>query len=137
MLIRCYDFETSGIPTEADKHAIVEIGVCDLDIFESGKTFVGSPEATFCNPGRPIDHEAMAVHHITDGMVEGATGDEDMVRWSSGLALLPRCPLFKHKGKKWEDVPTDYLNWIVNKPNDVDATVKANARRWLRQRGEP
>jgi len=57
-----------------------------------------------------------------------------MVRWSSGHPLLPRCPLFKHKGKKWEDVPTDYLDWIVNKPNDVDAGVKANARHHLKAR---
>jgi exodeoxyribonuclease X len=59
---------------------------------------------------------------------------EDMVRWSSGHPLLPRCPLFKHKGKKWEDVPTDYLDWIVNKPNDVDVGVKANAKHHLKAR---
>ncbi len=59
---------------------------------------------------------------------------DDMVRWSSGHALLPRCPLFKHKGKKWEDVPTDYLDWIVNKPNDCTAEVKANARMHLKAR---
>lgn len=57
-----------------------------------------------------------------------------MVRWSNGHALLPRCPLFKHKGKKWADVPTDYLDWIVNKPNDVGADVKANAKLWLGKR---
>ena len=59
---------------------------------------------------------------------------DDMVRWSSGHPLLPRCPLFKHKGKKWADVPADYLDWIVNKPNDVEAYVKANARLELKRR---
>lgn len=59
---------------------------------------------------------------------------ETMVRWSNGHALMPRCPLFKHKGKKWADVPTDYLDWIVNKPNDVAADVKANAKLELRKR---
>lgn len=59
---------------------------------------------------------------------------ETMVRWSSGHALFPRCPLFKHKGKKWEDVPADYLDWIVNKPNDVGADIKANARHEIKKR---
>lgn len=226
MIIRCIDFETTGIPSEDDPHAIVEIGICDLDIHDvTGETFVDAPKDTLCHPGRPIPHEAMAVHHITDAMVASATGTvafignadyfaahnadyedkffkvpgllictwkvalrlwpdapshslqflryhlalptkgifaepphragpdaylcalllerivkekrcglEDMARWSNGHALLPRCPLFKHKGKKWADVPTDYLDWIVNKPNDVGADVKANAKLHLKER---
>lgn len=59
---------------------------------------------------------------------------ETMIRWSSGHALLPTCPLFKHKGKKWADVPGDYLDWIVNKPNDISADVKANARLEINKR---
>lgn len=216
-LIRAVDFETTGIPTPDDPHAIVEIGWSDLPAVKY--------DAVLCNPGRPIPHEAMAIHHITDAMVADATGTLDvlgspdyfaahnadyerqfikteipfictykvalrvwpdmpshslqylryalalpvrseipmphragpdaylcglllerilvqpnapdiasMVRWSNGHALLPRCPLFKHKGKKWEDVPTDYLDWIVNKPNDVGADVKANAKLWLGKR---
>jgi exodeoxyribonuclease X len=220
MIIRCIDFETTGIPTPEDKHAIVEIGWCDLT-----NEAVSLPQSVLCDPGRPIPHEAMAVHHITDAEVKGAAGStdvlgkpeyfaahnadyerqffstdvpfictykvalriwpdapqhnlqflryhlglaapahvampphraapdaylcavlmqaiinedrcslDDMVRWSSGHALLPRCPLFKHKGKKWADVPFEYLDWIVNKPNDVPADVKANARLELKVR---
>lgn len=65
MIIRAIDFETTGIPNEADNHAIVEIGWCDGTI----------PRSVLCNPGRPIPAEAMAVHHITDAMVADATGD--------------------------------------------------------------
>jgi exodeoxyribonuclease X len=64
----------------------------------------------------------------------GAPDIDTMIRWSDGHALLPRCPLFKHKGKKWADVPGDYLDWIANKPNDVSADVKANARLELKRR---
>ena len=217
-IIRAIDFETTGIPTPEDKHAIVEIGWCDI----------GAPNyrARMFNPGREIPFEAMAVHHITDQMVAncpsfssehidgadvyvahnadferqfyendklwictwkvalrvwpdlpqhslqylryalalpveseldmphragpdaylcsllferiqsepGAPDIETMARWSSGHALYPRCPLFKHKGKKWEDVPFEYLDWIANKPNDVAADVKANARLELKKR---
>jgi exodeoxyribonuclease X len=222
MIIRCIDFETTGIPTETDKHAIVEIGWCDLEGEE-----VGQPEAVFCNPGRPIPHEAMAVHHITDDLVADAKGSlavlgeptyfaahnadyerqffetqipvictykvalrlwpdasshslqflryhlglpvrrdlaalphraapdayvcahlmkrilsdgrasiDDMVRWSGGPGLLPRCPIGKHYGKKWEEVPTDYLEWIVFKTTDMDPTIKANAKHHLKKRME-
>jgi exodeoxyribonuclease X len=226
MIIRCIDFETTGIPTETDRHAIVEIGWCDLDIDDdNGGAFVSGFEAVLCNPERPIPHEAMAIHHITDQMVSGASGSledlgssdyfaahnadyersffptetpfictykvalrvwpdvtshglqflryhlglptreelamphragpdaylcalllqkiiqtepslsfEQMVRWSNGPALLPRCPLTKHKGQKWEDVPTDYLEFIVYKAKDISRDVLANAKLHLKQR---
>jgi exodeoxyribonuclease X len=229
VIIRCIDFETTGIPTEADKHAIVEVGICDLEIHDgTAETFVDAPRDMLCNPGRPIPHEAMAVHHITDAMVADASGDaasfigsadyfaahnadyenqffkvpgplictwkvalrlwsdapshslqflryhlglsthelfampphragpdayvcallmerivqekratlDDMVRWSNGPGLLPRCPIGKHYGKKWEEVPTDYLEWIVFKAADMDPTVKANAKHHLLKRGQ-
>lgn len=216
--IRCIDFETTGIPTEDDPQAIVEIGWCDIGAADY--------RYSLFNPGRTIPFEAMAVHHITDKMVancpplsteridgadiyvahnadferqfyntdkpwictwkvalrvwpelqqhslqylryaldlpvgvaldmphragpdaylcsvlferiqreRSAPDIETMVRWSNGHALYPHCPLFKHKGKKWEDVPFEYLDWIANKPNDVGADVKANARLELKRR---
>lgn len=219
MKIRCIDFETTGIPTETDKHAIVEIGWCDLV-----DGVLSLPNAVLCDPGRPIPHEAMAVHHITDADVAGQTGSlevlgkpdyfaahnadyerqffdasapiictykvalrlwpdasshglqflryhlgltapahvampphragpdaylcavmmqtilsdgsaslDEMVRWSSGPALLPRVNFGKHRGSKWEDVPTDYLEWLAFK-SDMDRDVKANAKHHLRKR---
>lgn len=233
MIIRCFDFETTGIPSADDAHAVVEVGICNLhvdDADESHVVTIEAPRSALCNPGRPIPHEAMAVHHITDAMVADATGNaqffafagevdyfaahnadyeaqfypvhgplictwkvalrvwpdepahnlqflryrlglpvedgfadpphragpdaylcalllarileekrctlDDMVRWSSGRALLPRCPLTKHKGKKWEDVPWDYLNWIVNKAEEMDPNVRANAKLEMRKREE-
>lgn len=221
MMIRCIDFETTGIPTETDPHAVVEIGWCDMT---DRPLFVDWPQAVLCNPGRPIPHEAMAIHHITDADVADATGSldglgvpdyfaahnadyerqflktevpfictykvalrlwpdaaahslqflryhlalpanpvaamhphragpdaylcalllekimqqenapdfETMVRWSNGPALLPRINFGKHKGKKWEEAPVDYLEWIVNK-SDLDRDIKANAKLHLRK----
>lgn len=217
MIIRCIDFETTGIPTEADKHAIVEIGWCDLG--------TSAPRNLLCNPGRTIPPEAKAVHHITDEMVKYATGDvsvldgadiyvahnadyerqfyrtdkpfictykvalrywpeapshglqflryyldldvspalvepphraapdaylcsvlmaqimsregaslDEMTRWSSGPALLPRITFGKHKGSRWEDVPSDYLEWLAFK-SDMDRDIKANAKHHLSKRG--
>lgn len=58
---------------------------------------------------------------------------DTMVRWSNGPALLPHINFGKHKGSRWEDVPLDYLRWIVDK-SDLDGDVKANARHWIKQR---
>lgn len=222
-VIRCIDFETTGIPTPEDAHVVVEIGACDLIL--GPPHLLSTTFSALCDPGRPIPHEAMAVHHITDAMVAGAAGSfddlgspdyfaahnadyerqfigtdipfictykvalrlwpeapahnlqflryhlgldvdadacqpphragpdaylgavlmkrimdeggvsiEDMVRWSNGPALLPRIPFGKHRGAKWEDVPRDYLDWIVNKSDLLDRDIKANAKHHLKER---
>lgn len=221
-VIRCIDFETTGIPAPEQTHAIVEIGACDVIL--GPPHLLSSTFSTLCDPGRAIPHEAMAIHHITDAMVAGATGSleelgfpeyfaahnadyerqfigtdipfictykvalrlwpeapahslqflryhlglevdteacqpphragpdaylgavlmrrildenqvsiEDMIRWSNGPALLPRIPFGKHRGAKWEDVPRDYLDWVVNK-SDLDRDIKANAKHHLKAR---
>ena len=224
MHFRCFDIEGTGLPEEGPI-GLVEIGACDVDVLPGGKIIVGRPEAVLCNPGMPIPPMATAVHHITDGMVEGATGDlsflgsadhyvahfadyerhfykehpiictwrvalrlwpdepshglqylryrldlpaheiwsmpphrggpdayvcalllahiihegrctvEEMVRWSSGPGLLTRVTFGKHKGSRWEELPSDYLCWIIDK-SDMDHNVKANAAYRLKQRGE-
>lgn len=68
MLIRCIDFETTGIPTEDDPQAICEIGFTDVvDGLVSLDTV-----AILVNPGRPMPVEAQAVHHIADADLIGA-----------------------------------------------------------------
>lgn len=226
-VFRSIDFEATGIPDETDKHALVEIGWCDVE-----QGIIGRPFSLLCNPLRPIPHESMAVHHITDAMVEhsppwtlaldpnglntlgspdyfvshnadferaflttpipfictykvavrlwpdasqhglqflryhldlaadaelaspphragpdaylgalllqrilaeATVSVDDMVRWSSGPALLPRINFGKHRGEKWEDVPFDYLEWVAYK-SDLDRDAKANARHHLKLR---
>lgn len=228
---RLIDFETTGKPTEEDRHAVCEIGTCDVVRSGDGWT-VGPVRSMYVNPGRPVDIEARAVHHIPDSVLadappvtdgfrllmedmEPATAafvahnadfereffgggdvpwictyksalriwpdapkhtnqvlryfldldlDEDqampphragpdayvtahvliailetgadpkeLIRWSSGPALLPRINFGKHRGSKWEDVPIDYLEWIAFK-SDMDRDAKANARHWIKQR---
>jgi len=52
---------------------------------------------------------------------------ESMVKISSRPGLLPRCTFGKHHGKKWEDIPKSYLDWVLgnikDKP-DVTYTVE-------------
>ncbi len=82
MLIRCIDFECTGVPSEDDAHAICEIGFTDiLDGAVSGQTF-----AMLVDPGRQMPCEAQAVHHISDADLVGAMTATD------GLEMLTRGP---------------------------------------------
>ena len=71
MIIRCIDFETTGIPSELQKHAVCEVGWCDID-----GMVVSAPCSLLVNPGRPIPFEAMAVHHIRDMDVANAPSSD-------------------------------------------------------------
>ncbi|MDQ0510938.1 exonuclease domain-containing protein [Ancylobacter amanitiformis] len=64
---------------------------------------------------------------------EGRVSIHDMVRWSKGPALLPKCTFGEHKGKRWDDVPTKYLVWIVEK-SSFKGDVLANAKHHLKNR---
>src|SRR5437588_106242 len=71
MIIRVLDFESTGIPSETERHALVEVGWTDLT--RIGDTWkVGYPKSHLVNPGRPIPSEASAIHHIRDEDVIGA-----------------------------------------------------------------
>lgn len=54
--------------------------------------------------------------------------------WTLAPRYYPVCPLTKHKGLKWCDVPHDFLNWMANKPNDLDADLKQVAREEMERR---
>lgn len=78
MLIRTIDLETTGIPNEQDRHAVCEVGWCDVEVRhgdpipDAVQAFVGATFDRITNPGRAMPPEARAVHHISDA--EAALG---------------------------------------------------------------
>lgn len=65
---------------------------------------------------------------------------EQMVRWSSGPALLYMCFMRKHKGKPWSEVAREdraYLTWIYEKSDVTDRDIRATAKYWLNQTAKP
>lgn len=52
---------------------------------------------------------------------------ETLLQWSREGAVLPRCPIGKYRDWKWEDIPTDYLEWILYKATDMRADVMNTA----------
>jgi exodeoxyribonuclease X len=88
----------------------------------------------YASPPHRAGPDSYVTAHILASMLRLGTKIEDMVRWSSGPALLPRVTFGKHRGSRWEDVPTDYLEWVAFK-SEMDADAKANARHHLKRRG--
>lgn len=50
-----------------------------------------------------------------------------MEAWTRAPRFYPYCPLKKHKGQAWADVPADYLRWILRE-NGMEADIKAAAQ---------
>lgn len=73
----------------------------------------------------------VTAHLLRTILLSGKCSIEDMARWSSGPALLPRLTFGKHKGLAYSNAPSDYLDWIATK-SDLDRDVKATARYWLK-----
>jgi exodeoxyribonuclease X len=73
----------------------------------------------------------VTAHLLRAILLSGKCTLDEMVRWSSGPALLPRLNFGKHKGVLFKDAPRDYLEWIAHK-SDLGKDEKATARYWLK-----
>jgi exodeoxyribonuclease X len=77
--------------------------------------------------------DAYVTAHILADELQ-AERPETLIEWTNSAALLPGAIKFgMHRGTKWADVPTDYLQWICNQA-DMDADRKFTARHHLQQR---
>ena len=69
--------------------------------------------------------------HLRDMLNEGHK-IEHLVARSYQPALLITCHIGKERGKKWSEVDSGFLNWMLDKDFDEDALF--TARYWLEQR---
>lgn len=84
-------------------------------------------------PHRAGPDSYVTAHLLMREIAEQRASIEDMIRWSAGPALFSRIMFGKHSGSRWQDVQSDYLEWIIDK-SDLDKDVKANARHYLKLR---
>lgn len=57
---------------------------------------------------------------------------EELFRWSEEPRWIQKVPFGEHRGKRWEEVDTGLLEWVLKK--DFEADVKAAAMRELERR---
>ena len=57
-----------------------------------------------------------------------------LCRFATGLRLPSVVILRLHVGQRFDEVPEDYLRWIVEGRNELRKEVKASARCWLEKR---
>lgn len=84
-------------------------------------------------PHRAGPDAYVTAHLLAKMLADGRASIDDMARWSSGSPLMPRITFGKHRGAKFSEVDTDYLQWMLRQNFDED--LKANARHWLKSRG--
>lgn len=92
--------------------------------------------------GLELDERAMPPHragpdayvtaHILSALL-GAKPTADLIKWTSEPALLVKCGFGKHRGQKWADVPSDYLDWLLRQ-KDMGEDIHHTARHHLRLR---
>lgn len=88
------------------------------------------------SPPHRAGPDAYVTARLFAACLASGTELDAMIRWSKGPALLPTIKFGKHKGSKWTDLPTDYLEWMVRKSTDLDRDALANAKYHLKLRGE-
>ncbi len=82
-------------------------------------------------PHRAGPDTFVTAHILVEALRLASVGQ--LVEWTSKPSLLPSPMRFgKHRGKRWEEAPRDYLDWIVRK-SDMDEDTKYTARHYLRE----
>jgi exodeoxyribonuclease X len=84
-VIRVIDFETTGLPPGA---AICEIGWTDVRVADGARE-ISDPVSFITDPGRPMPHDARAVHHLSDFDVGGEPRAERiLIKLSDGAEIF-------------------------------------------------
>jgi exodeoxyribonuclease X len=77
-------------------------------------------------------HDAQVTFLLLQELLKHATVDQ-LVEWTELPAKLPKMPMGKHFGQKWEEVPGPYLQWCINQL-DMREDVKFCASEELKRR---
>ena len=85
-----------------------------------------------------VPHRALSDAIVTSAILVELlkhAGWNELLQWTDEPALLTVLGFGKHRGKRFDAVPRDYLRWIVEAPNSLREDVKSSARHWLNARG--
>lgn len=85
------------------------------------------------NPPHRAGPDSYVTAHILVRMLDEALV-RDLVGWTMAPRYYATCPLKKHRGQRWEDIPGDYLHWMVHRADEIEADLKAAAAQELERR---
>lgn len=95
-----------------------------------GITFNDASQRAVELPPHRALHDAFVTAHLLLDLMASIDWDiERAIRISSEPALLPKVTFGKHVDMKWENVPKDYLRWVMQQ--DFDEDVRFTAQYWL------
>lgn len=60
----------------------------------------------------------------------------DLVKWTKMPTHYTTCPIGKHRGQRWADLPHSYLKWMTSGGNDIEFDLKFAANAELNRRAE-
>lgn len=60
----------------------------------------------------------------------------DLVKWTMEPRHYPVCPIGKHRGQKWAEIPYSYLKWMTGGGNDIEFDLKFAANAEMNRRAE-
>jgi exodeoxyribonuclease X len=55
--------------------------------------------------------------HLAAYLIARVGSLSQMEAWTRAPLFYPTCPLKKHRGQPWSDVPADYLQWMLRQPD--------------------
>lgn len=84
---------------------------------------------TEVHPHRALS-DCIVTAAILHKMLDAGARWTDLVAWSSSPALFTTINFGKHFGKRYDEVPVDYLEWMARQP-DMDADKVFSAKHWL------
>lgn len=79
--------------------------------------------------------DAYVTAFILRELLELATVEE-LIAWTNEPVLLPRVTFGRYRGSSWDNVPLDYLDWVVER-SDLGEDIKFTANHHRNQRRAP
>lgn len=83
-------------------------------------------DPAFAMPPHRAGPDAWVTAHLLRELLR-LTTVEQMIAWSDQPRPIPTLPFGKHRGATWNEVPADYLQWMVGQDMDPDVLWHARA----------
>lgn len=130
-----WDFDKKYVP--ADSRPAICTWKCALRVWPDAPSHSNQALRYYLNTnpnvcGVRYPHRALYDSIVTCSLLKFLLKEksiDELIAFSKEPALLNKIKFGKYLGKNWQDVPKDYLNWILLR--NFDDNVKFTAKYWL------